>query len=96
MPVQQQRAAAAGAAPGCDHARPLISHDLYYEPAIREPVGDKHRQLALTSAARNERRVDGVDRDQLRSQLGQLGHLGHLSPLSAARVCVRSPGGTGG
>ena len=72
VPVQEQRAPAAGAAPCRDHARPLVPDDLDVESAVCAPAGDERRKLALPLPTRNETGVDRIDRDEPSRQLGQL------------------------
>ena len=67
--------------------------DLDVEPAVRAPAGDERRDLALSLPAGNKPRVDRVERDQTRRQLGQLRH---ASALPDARGRASSPSGTGG
>ena len=66
--VEHQRRAAAGAPRDADDARPagerLVDGDV--EPPIGEPRGDEGGDLGLAGPARHERRVDGVDRHELR------------------------------
>ena len=73
MAVEQQRPAAAAAPRDADHVRPSGSdlHDLDLQPRALEPLGEHAGDRGLAAAVRRERRVDGVDGDQLRRQLLQ-------------------------
>ena len=74
MRVQQQRTAPTGAGPRRDDTWPLVPDQLDLEPTSVAPVRHKQRNVALAVRARHERRVDGVDLDELCRQLGQLIH----------------------
>ena len=71
--AQQQRAPASRARRAHDDARasgrPLDHPRL--EPRCERPPGDERRDLALAGPAGHERRVDGVDRDELAQQVGR-------------------------
>ena len=64
MAVQHERASAAGASLQCDHARPLVADELHVEPALPAPRRHELGRLALTGAAADQRRIDGIDRDE--------------------------------
>ena len=73
MAVEDQRPAAAAAPRDADHVRPpgddLLDLDL--QPGALEPLGEHAGDRSLAAAVRHERRVDGVDGDELRRQLRQ-------------------------
>ena len=74
--AQQQRAPAARAARADEHARPAgrrLEH-VGLQPGVARPAGDERGDLALAGAAGHERRVDGVDRDEVREEAGHVRH----------------------
>ena len=87
VPVQEQRAAAAGPAGDADHVGParrsLLDVDL--EPCLLEPLREHARHRRLATAGRNERRVDRVDRDEPGGELLELGHRTDFSAGYSAR-----------
>ena len=70
--TQQQGPPAAPAAGANHHARTARGslQDLDLQPDIARPGGDEGRDLALARAPGHQRRIDRVDRDQLREELG--------------------------
>ncbi len=74
--VQHQRAPAARAAHATDHVRAsrreLLELDLH--AALLEPGRHEAPGLELARAARDERRVHGVDRDELLEEIDRLAH----------------------
>ncbi len=74
MSVQEQGRAAAAATRDRDHVRPPGRgvRELDLETRGAAPLGNEARQLALTRTSGDELRVDGVDRDELRQQLGRV------------------------
>src|SRR3954447_8599800 len=78
MAVEEQRAAASRPAPSRDHTGTSLAQNLDLEPAPTAPVRDEKRGLALPRAARDERGVDRVDRDEPRCELDEVVPLAHL------------------
>jgi len=74
MTVQEKRAATTPPSPARDDTRPLITDDLDFEAARATPAGNDVRRVALACAARDERRVDGVRRDEAGRELDDLVH----------------------
>jgi hypothetical protein len=70
--VQHERAAAAGAARDRDDVRPAGSElrERRLEAGPLAPLRDEPRQRELTGAAFDDVRVDRLDRDELRCELG--------------------------
>ena len=86
MPVQDQRPAAAASPRDADDVRPSRRDlvDVDFEAGALEPVRKHGRDDRLAAAGRDERRVDGVDGDELRRQLRR--HQSRTaSPVSAER-----------
>ena len=73
-PFKEERAAAARAPPARDDARPLVADDLDLEAVSAAPLGNDVGRLALAGAARDEGRVDGIDRDKAGSEVDDLVH----------------------
>ena len=84
VPAEQQGASASGAVCVDDDARPpgrRLEH-VGLETRIPRPRRDERRDLRLARAAGDERRVDRVDRDQLRDQVCQIvGHARQSCPF---------------
>jgi hypothetical protein len=70
--VEHERRAAAGAARDGDDARSArwVVEDRHLQAALVQPRGDERGDVRLTGGARHERRVDGVDRDEVGEQPG--------------------------
>jgi hypothetical protein len=91
--AEQQRPPATGPTRADEHrgaaGRVLERRDL--ESASRRPARDVPRDLRLARAARDERGVDRVDRDEISKQRGQLrahapDHPGALGRQAAAAI----------
>src|SRR5207249_9830216 len=85
MAIQEGRAATAAAPWARDDARPLVADDLDLEAVSAAPLGNHVGRLALAGAARDERGVNGIDRDKTGRELDDLAHgaITGPSPLGA-------------
>ena len=83
VPVQDQRPAAAAPSRDADDVRPSRSDlvDVNLEPRAFEPLREHGGDRGLAAAGGHERRVDGVDGDELRRQLRR-----HQSPDCLSRL----------
>src|SRR5262249_15338866 len=89
-----ERAAAAGAAPPRDHARALVAHNLDVETARTAPLGDEQSRLTLPRSTRDERRIDGVGRDESRREVDEVAQalIPDGLPVTQASAGSRSDG----
>jgi hypothetical protein len=73
--AEQERPPAAATGRANQHARPPwgVLEQFGMQPVVVCPTRDERGDLRLAGATGDERRVDGVDCDEPREQLGELG-----------------------